>query len=468
MNFDFSDDQKMLRDQAQQFLAEKCPPKAVRAVLEGAQGYDASLWKGDCRDGLAGHGDPRSLWRARARLSRALRGGRGAGPRAGAGAVLVDRSICSPRRCWPPAARSRRQTLLPKVAEGALIGTLRPHRRPGRGDAEIDPHHVPRRQAERQRRLAVVDGMDADYAVVLARTSDEPGERGLGLALVDLKARRASRARRRIPIDPSRKHAEITFNDAPAEALGKPGEGWAISERVLDRAAIMTAFEQVGGADVCLEQAKDYAMDRYAFGRPIASYQAIKHKLADMYVNNELARSNAYYGAWALSTDAPELPLAAAAARVSATQAFDYAAKENIQTHGGVGFTWEFDCHLLLQALARTGAVASVRSAAGRTSSSPRSNARTPPDAHWNSRKRPMDFEDTTEEAQFRSRSAQMARCQCAQGRGRRWRRTRPNAPTRASSPPAGPGRPRRPRPAMPASPGPRRSAAMAARRSSR
>jgi alkylation response protein AidB-like acyl-CoA dehydrogenase len=107
----------------------------------------------------------------------------------------------------------------------------------------------------------------------------------------------------------------------------------------------MTAFEQIGGADSCLAMAKDYATQRYAFGRLIGSYQAIKHKLADMYVNTELARSNAYYGAWALSTNARELPLAAAAARVSATQAFDYAAKENIQTHGGVGFTWEYDCH---------------------------------------------------------------------------------------------------------------------------
>jgi hypothetical protein len=95
-----------------------------------------------------------------------------------------------------------------------------------------------------------------------------------------------------------------------------------------------------------LIQAKEYALGRYAFGRQIASFQAIKHKLADMYVYNELARSNAYFGAWALSTDAPELPLAAAQSRVAATQAFHYAAKENIQTHGGMGFTWEFDCHL--------------------------------------------------------------------------------------------------------------------------
>ena len=92
--------------------------------------------------------------------------------------------------------------------------------------------------------------------------------------------------------------------------------------------------------------AKDYALNRYAFGRQIASFQAIKHKLADMYVNNEIARSNAYYGAWALSTGSAELPVAAATARVSATQAYQHCAKNNIQVHGGMGFTWAFDCHL--------------------------------------------------------------------------------------------------------------------------
>jgi acyl-CoA dehydrogenase len=92
--------------------------------------------------------------------------------------------------------------------------------------------------------------------------------------------------------------------------------------------------------------AKAYALERYAFGRPIGSFQAIKHKLADVYIATELARSNAYYGAWALATDAADLPLAAAAARVAATEAFHLASKENIQTHGGMGFTWEADCHL--------------------------------------------------------------------------------------------------------------------------
>jgi alkylation response protein AidB-like acyl-CoA dehydrogenase len=100
------------------------------------------------------------------------------------------------------------------------------------------------------------------------------------------------------------------------------------------------------GADRCLEIARDYALQRYVFGRKIGGYQAIKHRLAEMYVKNELARSNAYYAAWALAANADELPVAAASARLSAGEAFGFAAKENIQIHGGMGFTWEADAHL--------------------------------------------------------------------------------------------------------------------------
>jgi alkylation response protein AidB-like acyl-CoA dehydrogenase len=123
-------------------------------------------------------------------------------------------------------------------------------------------------------------------------------------------------------------------------------QGWESVRGVLDRAAVLVAFAQVGGASACLEMATGYAKERHAFGRPIGSFQAIKHKLADVYVATELARSNAYYGAWALETGAAELTLAAATARVSASEAFFQAAKENIQVHGGIGFTWEMDCHL--------------------------------------------------------------------------------------------------------------------------
>ena len=106
------------------------------------------------------------------------------------------------------------------------------------------------------------------------------------------------------------------------------------------------AFEQIGIAGAALDMATAYAKERYAFGRPIGSFQAIKHKLVDVYVALELARSNAYFAAWALANDAPELPVAAAAARVSACEAAWLATKENIQTHGGMGFTWDLDCHL--------------------------------------------------------------------------------------------------------------------------
>jgi alkylation response protein AidB-like acyl-CoA dehydrogenase len=118
---------------------------------------------------------------------------------------------------------------------------------------------------------------------------------------------------------------------------------------VMDRAAVLMAFEQVGGADRALEMGRDYALERMAFGRQIGSFQAIKHMLADMYVAATLARSNAYYGAWALSAGSSELPLAAATARVSATQAFQHCAKNNIQVHGGMGFTWEVPLHLHLK-----------------------------------------------------------------------------------------------------------------------
>jgi alkylation response protein AidB-like acyl-CoA dehydrogenase len=163
--------------------------------------------------------------------------------------------------------------------------------------------------------------------------------------LVDLKGAGVSREPVKV-IDPSRKAARVTFDGASAEPLGAPGKGFAILEAVYNRAAILVAFEQIGGAEAALQMACDYARERYAFGRQIGSFQAIKHMLADCYVALELARSNCYHGAWALATGADALPSAAAHARVAATIAYQQTSANNIQTHGGMGFTWEFDCHL--------------------------------------------------------------------------------------------------------------------------
>jgi acyl-CoA dehydrogenase len=189
-------------------------------------------------------------------------------------------------------------------------------------------------------KVPVADGDVADLAVVAARSAD-----GVSLYLVDLGGPGVTRETLD-NIDPTRSQARLTFDSAPAELLGEAGQGWRLASDVLDRAAILIAFEQVGGSDRALEMARDYALERMAFGRQIGSFQAIKHMLADMYVAATLARSNAYYGAWALSTGSAELPVAAATARISGIQAYQHCAKNNIQVHGGMGFTWAFDCHL--------------------------------------------------------------------------------------------------------------------------
>jgi alkylation response protein AidB-like acyl-CoA dehydrogenase len=342
MNFDFSDDQKMLKDQAHKFLSEKCTTKTVRNVFEGKEHFDKALWKQIGEMGWTGTAIPENY------------GGLGLGylelcviaeemGRALAPVPFSSTVYLFAEALLLAGSEDQKKRLLPKVALGEIVGTFARAEGPG----AVLPKNIRTTLKGGKlngKKIAVVDGPIADYCVVLARASDEPGERGLQLALVDLKTAGVKRTECNT-LDASRGHADITFENANAEALGRSGEGWSDASRVLDRAAILTAFEQVGGADVCLAMAKDYALNRYAFGRPIASFQAIKHKLADMYVFNELARSNAYYGAWALHTGARELPLAAASARVSATQAFDYASKENIQTHGGMGFTWAVDCH---------------------------------------------------------------------------------------------------------------------------
>jgi alkylation response protein AidB-like acyl-CoA dehydrogenase len=165
------------------------------------------------------------------------------------------------------------------------------------------------------------------------------------LYLVDLSAENAV-AEALNSIDPSRSLAKIEFNGAIATPLGLAGSGKRQLKELANIAAILFAFEQIGGCQAAMDMGIAYTKERYAFGRPVASFQAIKHKFADMFVALELAKSNAYYGAWALSSDSQDLPLAAATARVSASDAYYLISKENIQAQGGMGFTWEFDCHL--------------------------------------------------------------------------------------------------------------------------
>ena len=338
MNFEFSEEQNLLREQAQGFLKEHCPPSVVRKVLEGKAPYDRELWKQIAELGWTATTIPEEY------------GGLGLGylelsviaeelGRAVAPVPFSSSVYLATEAILLAGSRAQRERWLPKLATGEAIGTFALAEGPGRPSPKSLKTALSQGRL-RGTKLPVADGDVADVAVVVART--RAGDRA-SCYLVDLTQRNVKREPV-ATIDPTRSHASLRFRSADCEPLGADGEGWALTQKLLDRAAILFAWEQVGGAQAALEQAKNYALGRYAFGRPIASYQAIKHKLATAYIKNTLARSNCYYGAWALNANAADLPIAAATARVGATQAYYFASKENIQTHGGMGFTWEFDC----------------------------------------------------------------------------------------------------------------------------
>ena len=339
MNFDFSDDQKFLKNEARKFLDANCPATRVRKVLDDdALGFDAALWKSVAEQGWLGAAIPE------------VHGGLGLGHlelcviAEELGRVVAPIPFASTVYMLAEAVmlagdEGQKAELLPKIAAGEVIGCLATSEGPGALSAGAVQATVSEGKLTGVK-IPVTDGDIATVGLVLAKEGGKPG-----LFLVDMTGAGVTREALKT-LDPTRDAAKLTFAGAPARRLGGAGEGMELLEQILDRAAVLLSFEQCGGADRCLDMAKDYALNRYAFGRTIASYQAIKHKLADMYVKNELARSNAYYGAWALNTNASELPVAASAARIAASEAFWFASKENIQTHGGIGFTWEVDAHL--------------------------------------------------------------------------------------------------------------------------
>ena len=339
MNLDFSDEQKQLRDQVRRFLGEKCSPAAVRKILESPTAFDRDLYLGLAELGVLGAAIPEEY------------GGVGLGDlelcviAEELGRVIapvpVSSSIYLAAEFLRMAGSETQKSFwLPKLSSGEAIGTFAFNE----GQGRMTPDNIAAR-VEGGRitgvKAPVADGSVADFAIVAARDESD----GISLYIVKLDGDGVGREVLE-SIDPTRDQARITFDGSPAELLGTKEDGWHIASVVMDRAAILLAFEQLGGADRSLEMARDYALERIAFGRQIGSFQAIKHMLADMYVSATLARSNCYYGAWALVSGAAERPVAAATARVSATTAFQQCAKNNIQVHGGMGFTWAFDCHL--------------------------------------------------------------------------------------------------------------------------
>jgi alkylation response protein AidB-like acyl-CoA dehydrogenase len=186
----------------------------------------------------------------------------------------------------------------------------------------------------------VIDGHTANLILVAARSGD-------GISLFSVEGDAAGLTRTPLTtMDQTRKQARLEFSGVPAKLIGAEGKGWDTLSRVLDLAAVALAAEQVGGAQKCLDMSVEYAKVRVQFGRPIGSFQAIKHKCADMLLEVESAKSAAYYAGWAAAELNDELPVVASLAKAYCSDAYFHAAAENIQIHGGIGFTWEHDAHL--------------------------------------------------------------------------------------------------------------------------
>lgn len=335
MNFDFSDDQKLLKEQVRRLLQDKCSLGRVRAVLEGDESYAQDVWRGLCDLGVAGAAISEDYGGAGLGALElcviAEELGRSVAP------VPFSSSIYFASEALRLYGRAdQKDTWLSRLASGSAIGTIGMAEGVSGSGSAIETTYADGKL--NGRKLPVADAILSDVMIVLAQ-SDE----GLSFVLVDMSSSGVS-CTPIDTIDPSRSYAVVDFKDVSADILGDDaGLGLQMRSRLEDGAAVFFAFEQIGGAAAALAMARDYALERYAFGRQIGSYQAIKHKLADMYVKLELARSNAYYAAMVLSEDSSDLPIAAAAARVSASEAYYFAARENIQTHGGIGFTWEAD-----------------------------------------------------------------------------------------------------------------------------
>jgi alkylation response protein AidB-like acyl-CoA dehydrogenase len=343
MDFDFSEEQKQLKDEARRFLSARCPLSLVRSTLAEDAGRRASraLFKEIAELGWCGTAIPEAsggfglghveLCAIAEELGRAL-----------APVPFASSIYFFAEGVMTAGSAEQRARLLPQLARGEIVGCLATAEGSGAYQHRSIGCQVKARRLNGVK-IPVIDGDVADVALVLAAQ-----EHGPSLFLVDLTDPGVRSTALR-SLDPSRGVTRISFSDVPAERVGGAGEAGALVEHIFNRAAVLVAFEQLGGADRCLEISRDYALERRTFGRPIASYQAIKHRLADMYVKIELARSTAYYAAWALADAATELPRAAAMARVAASDAFGFAARESIQIHGGLGVTWEASPHLFFR-----------------------------------------------------------------------------------------------------------------------
>jgi alkylation response protein AidB-like acyl-CoA dehydrogenase len=347
VEFEISAEQEQLRGAVRRFLEAKSPSTEVRRLMETADGYDVTVWKQMAEElGLQGLGIPE------------VYGGQGFGL-VELGIVLEEMGralLCAPffsTVCLAASAimnvgsPEQQAALLPGIASGQTIAALALTEPEGRWDASgtLEARPVDGAWTLHGTKSFVIDGHLADTVVAVAREQGTSGEDGICFFVVDGDAPGLTRTQL-ATMDWTRKQARLDFSDVPARLLGEAGRGWPALSKTLDQAAVCLANEMVGGAQKVLDMSVEYAKVRMQFGRPIGSFQAVKHKCADMLVEVESAKSAAYYAAWVAAEGNDELPVCASLAKAYCSEAYSHAAAENIQVHGGIGFTWEHDAHL--------------------------------------------------------------------------------------------------------------------------
>ncbi len=343
MNFAFSEEQEELRRSVRRFMEDRSPMTEVRRLMETTEGFDRGVWSQMADQlGLQSLVVPEAYGGAGfsfVELAIVLE-------EAGAalfGAPLFSTVALAATALMASDDEPAKADLLPGIASGDTIATVALTEESGRWDLDgvslratpsgggwvLDGH-----------KMFVLDGHTADLLLVAARS-----DAGVGLFAVDAGAPGLVRTPL-ATMDQTRKQARLELSGTPARLVGEDGGAGPVLARMLDLAAVALAAEQVGGAQRCLDMSVQYAKERIQFGRPIGSFQAIKHKCADMLMQVESAKSAAYYAAWAAAEGSDELPVVASLAKSYCSEAYFHAAAENIQIHGGIGFTWEHDAHL--------------------------------------------------------------------------------------------------------------------------
>ncbi|MDP4930123.1 MAG: acyl-CoA/acyl-ACP dehydrogenase [Ilumatobacteraceae bacterium] len=343
MNFAFTEEQEELRKTVRAFLDSKSPETAVRTQMETEQGFDKAVWEQmGSQMGLMGLHIPEEF------------GGMGFSY-VELGVVLEEMGralVCAPYFATVVLAANTllqsgddaaKKKYLPGIAAGETIATLASTEPSGKWD-EAGITMAAKGSGTKftldGTKMFVIDGHTASLILVAARTA-----KGVSLFAVDGNAKGLTRTALST-MDQTRKQAKLEFKGVEAELIGTEGKGWEVLSKVFDLAAVALAAEQVGGAQKVLDMAVEYAKVRVQFGRPIGSFQAIKHKCADMLLEVESAKSAAYYGMWCASEMNDELASVASLSKAYCSEAYFHAAAENIQIHGGIGFTWEHPAHL--------------------------------------------------------------------------------------------------------------------------